>query len=282
MTESASVSPPEKKGLSNTLVRILTALVLAPLILLLVTWENHLGLWLFVLAFNAIAYWEMLGMVPGGSDAVDKVVVLGLGLGFSAGLYWAPDHALVLAASAVVVLMSYAVFRFRDMETVGPRVAYWLTTIFYCGVLFTCLALLKRLNLEGDWVLLAMTTSWFADTGAYFTGRAIGGPKIYPAVSPKKTISGATGGLLASLGAGVLAKLWYMPQLGWVDVALLCVPGGVLGQVGDFAESLLKRSFGVKDSGAILPGHGGVLDRVDALMYVSAYFVVYATVVFGR
>jgi len=282
MTESASGTPPEKKGLSNTLVRILTALVLAPLILLLVTWENHLGLWLLVLAFNAIAYWEMLGMVPGRSDAVDKVVVLGLGLGFSAGLYWAPDHALVLAASAVVVLMSYAVFRFRDMETVGPRVAYWLTTIFYCGVLFTCLALLKRLNLEGDWVLLAMTTSWFADTGAYFTGRAIGGPKIYPAVSPKKTISGAAGGLLASLGAGVLAKLWYMPQLGWVDVALLCVPGGVLGQVGDFAESLLKRSFGVKDSGAILPGHGGVLDRVDALMYVSAYFVVYATVVFGR
>jgi len=288
MTEPSEPSPAtpeangESKGLSNTLVRILTALVLAPLVLLLVTWENHLGLWLFILTFNAVGYWEMLSMVPGRADFVDKVVVLGLGLAFSAGLYWAPQLALPLSAGAVLLVMIYGVFRFREMETVGPRVAYWLTTLFYVGVLFTSLALLKRLNLQGDWVVLAMTTSWFADTGAYFTGRALGGPKIYPAVSPKKTVSGAAGGLLASAGAGVLAKLWYMPQLGWLDVALLCIPGGILGQVGDFAESMLKRSFGVKDSGTILPGHGGVLDRVDALMFVSAYFYVYATFVFGR
>lgn len=275
-------APAKGGGPSNTLVRVLTAAVLAPLVVFLVLWENHLGLWLFVLACNAVGYWELLSMTPGGSDPVDKTAVLSLGLAFSIGLYFRPEHALLWSAAAVILVMTYAVFRFRDMDTVGPRVAYWLTALFYCGVLFTCLALLKRVDLSGSWVLLAMTTSWFGDTGAYFSGRAIGGPKLYPAVSPKKTWAGGVGGLVASTGAGVLAKLWYMPQLGWSDVALLCVVGGLLGQVGDFAESLLKRSFGVKDSGSILPGHGGILDRVDALMFVSAWFLFYATWIFGR
>lgn len=282
MTDSARPSEPSpeaptQRGLSNTLVRILTAAVLAPLVVLLVLWENHLGLWLLVLAFNAAGYWELLSMAPGGSDRADKVVVTALGLGFSSALYWRPGQAMAISACLVVVVLSYSVFRFRRMDTIGPRLACWLLALFYCGLLFTSLALLKRLDAGGDWVLLAMTTSWLADTGAFFTGRALGGPKIYPAVSPKKTWSGAWGGLAAAIGAGVLAKLWYMPQLTWLEVFLLSGLGGVFGQVGDFAESLLKRSFGVKDSGTLLPGHGGVLDRVDALMFVSAWFVAYAT-----
>jgi phosphatidate cytidylyltransferase len=256
---------------------VLTALVLAPLVVLLVLWENHLGLWLLVLAFNAAGYWEILSMAPDGSDRLDKLTMTALGLGFSSVLYFRPGQALPISAALVVLVLTYAVFRYRDMDKVGSRAAHWLMALFYCGVLFTCLALLKRLDADGDWVLLAMTTAWLGDTGAYFTGRAMGGPKIYPAVSPKKTWSGSIGGIAASLGAGVLAKLWYMPQLGWVDVALLAGLGGALGQVGDFAESLLKRSYGVKDSGKLLPGHGGILDRVDALMFISAWFLAYAT-----
>lgn len=265
--------------MSNTLVRILTAAVLAPLVLLLVLWERPVGLWLLVMAFNVAAYLELLAMAPGDSDVVDKAVVVAVGVAFSAGLYHRPELGIVLAGGVVVLLLTYAVARYRQVETAGARVASWFLTVFYAGVLFSSLALLKKLRPDGDWVLLAMTTSWFGDTGAYFTGRALGGPKIYPALSPKKTLSGSLGGLVASLGAGVLAKLWYMPQLTWLEAVLLCAVGGVMGQVGDFAESLLKRSFGVKDSGRLLPGHGGVLDRVDALMFVSATFFICATAI---
>jgi len=268
--------------MSNLLVRVLTALVLVPLIAALVLWENVVGIWTFVLFFNVVGYWEMLQMAPERSDPVDIGVVLVLGVAFSSTLFWWPARALPICAGTAVLLMTYAVFRYRDMQTIGPRIAYWFTTIFYVGLLFTSLALLKRLDVGGDWVLLAMTVSWFGDTGAYFTGRAIGGPKVYPAVSPKKTWAGSIGGTAASVGAGVLAKLWYMPQLDWVDVFLICAPAAVIGQVGDFAESVLKRSFGVKDSGTILPGHGGILDRVDALMFVSAYMLVYASLVVVR
>jgi phosphatidate cytidylyltransferase len=262
-------------------VRVLTALILGPAVVALVLWQNHLGVWLFVLFANAVAYWEMLNMVPGGSDRVDKGIVLALGIAFSVLLYWYPGRALPIAAAVVVLLLTYGVFRFRDMTTIGPRIGYWLATIFYVGLLFTSIALLKRLDLSGDWVILAMTISWFGDTGAYFTGRFIGGPKVYPAVSPKKTWAGSVGGTFFSVGAGVLAKLWYMPQLGWLDVVLICAPAAVLGQVGDFAESVFKRSFGVKDSGSILPGHGGILDRADALMFVSAYLLFYAHLALG-
>ena len=281
MTESEVPEAGAKPGVSNLLVRLLTAAILGPAVLALVLWENHVGLWVFVLLANAVGYWEMLSMVPGRSDGVDKGVVLLLGVGFSSALYWWPDRALLTSSALVVGVMSYGVLRYRDMDTIGPRIAYWITAVFYCGVLFTALALLKRLDLGGDWVLLAMTISWFGDTGAYFSGRAIGGPKVYPAVSPKKTWAGSVGGLVAGVGAGALAHVWYMPQISWLDVVLICIPAAMLGQVGDFAESLFKRSFGVKDSGSVLPGHGGILDRVDALMFVSAYLLLYAHLRFG-
>jgi phosphatidate cytidylyltransferase len=280
MTDPAGEKP-KPSGLSNLLVRLLTAFILGPAIIALILWENHLGLWIFILAATVVAYWEMLSMVPGNSDRVDKGVVMTLGIALSVLLYWFPGRALPIGGATVIGLLSYGAFRFRDMTTIGPRIGYWLATIFYVGLLFGAVAQLKRLDISGDWVFLAMTVAWFGDTGAYFTGRFIGGPKVYPAVSPKKTWSGSIGGTFFSVGAGVLAKLWYMPQLGWIDVVLICAPAAVLGQVGDFAESVFKRSFGVKDSGSILPGHGGILDRADALMFVSAYLVIYATLVLG-
>jgi phosphatidate cytidylyltransferase len=282
MTDPAPPAADKSSWLRNTLLRVVTALSLLAVLVPLVLWENPYGLWGFILVATGLALREFFAMAPGGSDRIDRAVALALGLGLSAGLYFRPQHALPLVAGVVVLVMTYGVLRFRVMETIGPRVSLWITGILYCGILCTCLSLLKRFDGTGYWVILAMTVSWFGDTGAYFTGKALGGPKIYPAISPNKTWSGSLGGLAASVGAGVLAKLWYLPGLGWGDVFLVCVPAGLLGQVGDFAESMFKRSFGVKDSGTLLPGHGGMLDRVDALMFVSAYFYFYVTFCFGK
>ena len=119
----------------------------------------------------------------------------------------------------------------------------------------------------GDAVLLVLLVAWVADTGAYFAGRFLGKAKLYEAVSPKKTWAGAWGGLAGALAGVAVLKLVSFDQLSWLDVVLLAIPGGVLGQLGGLAESLLKRSVGVKDSGALLPGHGGVLDRFDSLLF---------------
>jgi phosphatidate cytidylyltransferase len=124
-------------------------------------------------------------------------------------------------------------------------------------------------------VLLAVAVTFGNDTGAYFAGRALGRHKLYPAVSPSKTVEGAVGGLVASVAVMVLARATAAHWLTWADCLLVAVPAAVIGPIGDLTESLIKRAAGVKDSGKLLPGHGGMLDRIDALLFVSAWIYVY-------
>ena len=190
-----------------------------------------------------------------------------------------------LAAVTMAAFLFY-LFRYRTIETVAQRVASMLMGVLYVGLLLTFLALLKKRGVDGGaWVYITLTCTWFSDTGAYFAGRFIGPlwpVKLYESVSPKKTVIGAAGGLAFSFGALALAKLWYLPSLSWADCALVAVPANLLAQTGDLCESLLKRSVGVKDSGNLLPGHGGMLDRIDALLFVVPYIYCYARWGYGR
>ncbi len=121
-------------------------------------------------------------------------------------------------------------------------------------------------------VLLPLVLTWLCDTAAMAAGHLIGGPKLAPVLSPKKTWAGAIGGFGAAVLAALAAGRWVLPaaglQLGTLQLAAVGAVVGVVGQVGDVAESLLKREAGVKDSSAIIPGHGGVLDRLDSLYFV--------------
>jgi phosphatidate cytidylyltransferase len=126
-----------------------------------------------------------------------------------------------------------------------------------------------------DMVIFVLLVVWLGDTGAYFAGRFLGKKKLYPAVSPKKTWAGAFGGLAFSALAAAAVKLTLIESLPWLHAFGMALPGAALGQMGDLVESLVKRSTGVKDSGAILPGHGGILDRVDAVLFFAPYVYLY-------
>jgi phosphatidate cytidylyltransferase len=130
-------------------------------------------------------------------------------------------------------------------------------------------------------MLLACVLSWGSDTGAYFAGRAIGGPKLYEKVSPKKTWAGAIGGVLAATAGAFALAGTVGPAVDPAHLAVIAPVASAFGQVGDLAESLLKRSVGVKDSGRIMPGHGGLLDRVDALIFAGPVLFCYAVLVLG-
>lgn len=142
------------------------------------------------------------------------------------------------------------------------------------GVLYIPLLLILLIPIrqapQGFWLLLTLVFVVFAgDTLALYVGTFLGRHKLCPKISPKKTVEGALGGLAGNLLAGLMMKLTVFHGTGWWQGALFCLAVGAAGQVGDLFESQMKRASGIKDSGVILPGHGGMLDRIDALLFAG-------------
>jgi phosphatidate cytidylyltransferase len=169
-------------------------------------------------------------------------------------------------------------FRIRDITTAARDIAFAVLGFLYIPFLLMHLVLLHRTTYGWQWLLVIMLIVMTNDSAAYYTGSAFGKHRLYPLVSPKKSIEGALGGLGGSICGTLLAKFTFFPQLPLADALITAVVIGILGQTGDLFESLLKRSFGVKDSGSIIPGHGGVLDRMDSIIFAAPamyYYVIY-------
>ncbi|MCS6914536.1 MAG: phosphatidate cytidylyltransferase [Myxococcota bacterium] len=270
--------------MSNLTLRLLTAALLIPLLIAAIEWRDPLGVWLWVFFAQVAGLREWLAMTQQDQPVTTRWFGIVLGAALAAALFWLPSDrvAVLLLCAATILVLTFYLFRFRCIEEVAARSALLLAGLLYTVVLILPLALFKQ-RPDGDgagWIYLCLTASWLSDTGAYFAGRFLGPRwprKLWTRVSPNKTVVGSLGGMVGTVSAVVVAKLWYLPRLGWVDVALIAVPANVLGQIGDLCESLIKRSVGVKDSGVLLPGHGGMLDRIDALIFVVPYVYAYAT-----
>ncbi len=169
-------------------------------------------------------------------------------------------------------------FRLRSIDSAAREAALALLAFMYIPFLLMHLVLLRLTPYGIQWLFVTMLIVMTNDSAAYYTGCAFGKHRLYPLVSPKKSIEGAIGGLFGSLGGTLLAKFTFFPQLSFVDAVATALVIGVVGQAGDLFESLLKRSFGVKDSGTIIPGHGGVLDRLDSILFaapITYYYVLF-------
>jgi phosphatidate cytidylyltransferase len=136
-------------------------------------------------------------------------------------------------------------------------------------------AVLLRGDPDGAaWIFFLLTLVFLGDIGAFYAGSYLGKHKLCPSVSPGKTVEGSVGGLAANIGIGTVFQFFFLPSLSWGTSILFFLCAGIAGQIGDLFESEFKRFSGVKDSGVILPGHGGILDRIDALLFAApvAYF----------
>jgi phosphatidate cytidylyltransferase len=263
--------------MSNLALRFLTAGVALPLIALLVAWPEPLGFAVLVAVVAALALIEYAAIALPDAPARVRAGVVALGVGLSAGLYLAPTLATVWFIAAFVGTATLVLLEPGEMGAAGRRLGAATLGVFYIGTLAAPLALLKRDASHGAaWVLLSIGVTFINDTGAYFAGRSFGRHKLYPLVSPGKTVEGGVGGLLAGLAFMLAARAIAAPWLTLGDCLLVAGPAGVIGPIGDLVESLIKRAAGVKDSGHLLPGHGGMLDRIDALLFVTAWIYVYA------
>ncbi|HEX9445044.1 MAG TPA: phosphatidate cytidylyltransferase, partial [Candidatus Binatia bacterium] len=161
------------------------------------------------------------------------------------------------------------------------RLGWTLVGTLYLGFLLPHAALVYRLPDGPEWIFFTLIVVMVGDSAAYFAGNAIGRRKLYPEVSPGKTVEGAIGGAVGSLAAGAAAGAYFLPMFPWPELVAVALVLSVLGQIGDLFESWIKRVFGVKDSSAILPGHGGLLDRMDSLIF-PLVFVAYYSRLFPR
>jgi phosphatidate cytidylyltransferase len=271
---------------SNLAIRFLTAVIAGPMILALLYFGPPWGFALLVAAAVLVGSFELFAMTH-AEDKLSQVLCAILTVGVVGALWQWTGNARVLLALLVLlpfISMGIVLLRLGEMRTAALRVAAGAFGPLYLGGGLVTLALLRRdTGADGPgFVLLCFMFSWFSDTGAYFAGRFLGKHKLYEAVSPKKTVEGALGGLAAAiLGGAVLGHFVYLRSLPLLDGVLLAIVAGGLGQAGDLGESLLKRSVGVKDSGGIVPGHGGILDRVDALLVTGTLTYLYVVLFRG-
>ena len=182
-------------------------------------------------------------------------------------------------AGWIMLLLIGLLFQSKGPKDAVLRAGITLLGMFYVAGLLSFPALLRAMESGKVYIFYLVLVTWAGDVGAFYVGRSLGRQPLSPAISAGKTVEGSLGGLLCSVLASCLAKFWFWERLGIVQSLSLGLGLGVMGQVGDLCESMLKRSFGVKDTGTLIPGHGGLLDRVDSLLFTGPVF--YLMVVAG-
>ena len=229
--------------MSNFVSRLLTAVVAIPLLGLLVLWKERWGFGALAILCSAIGMHEFTTMMLPKSSRLQRWVIIALGTSLTVSWYLRPAFALP-ALLAVLISVSLAVLASPgDLPQAGARLGLAGFGILYVGGLTAALGLLHKELPEGPrWVLVALATTFANDTGAYFAGSQFGRHKLYPAVSPGKTIEGAFGGLIAAVAVLFLVRATLFPALRVVDCLLVALPASVLGPTGDLVESMLKRS----------------------------------------
>lgn len=276
--------------------RILTAVILAPLVLALVFLGPKWLITIFVAAVAMLAAWEFLALTEHRGAKPPRIAVLvaiaGLFAGnylLAAGNYQVPEQTASLFGLLCIGLLVYCTLALPAERALADATAS-VFALFYLGLTLIAVPLLREATNGPSLLAFLFLVVWAGDTAAMYTGRAIGKHKLAPALSPNKTWEGSIGSVLGSVAvAGILlglssylaswnsVKLNYSDEIWWYWLVLAVVVN-VAAQVGDLAESALKRSAGVKDSGTLLPGHGGVLDRIDALL-LAAPVLWYAQVI---
>jgi phosphatidate cytidylyltransferase len=266
----------------NLVRRVASSALLIPVLL----WLIWTGGWAFAVVMALVAAlathesYRMLLRRVSGIAWLGVALALALPLGalhppqYQAALPW------------VILFYLFAVLAAALFLPETPEQAFHGVPLLMFGFLYGALPMatvvpLRELPQGFWWVVAACAITWMNDTGAYFAGHAFGRHKLHPRVSPSKTWEGFFGGMAAAIGTAFVVRALGARQLTVVDCLVLGVALSLLGPLGDLAESLLKRSMGVKDSGRLIPGHGGLLDRIDALIFTAPCVYFYASQIKG-
>jgi phosphatidate cytidylyltransferase len=267
-------------ALSNNSIRILVAVLTIPLILL-VSYLGGYFFFIFVLGIALLSFFELHQI------ALKKRIFTNLILGLAAVCIilinklhpFADDYSLVLLFTVILT----AVELFRNKGSAITNLGTTFLGIFYIGFFAGSLILVREfyppvdgLYIRGGLIIISIFASiWVCDSAAYWGGTSFGKHKLYPRVSPSKSWEGAVFGFIFAIITMICAKLIILDFLSWQTIISFGIIVGLFGQIGDLIESLIKRDAGVKDSSNYIPGHGGIFDRFDSLLYSAPFVYLY-------
>jgi phosphatidate cytidylyltransferase len=272
----------------NLVLRIGSAVLLLPLVL----WILFQGGWWakgLIQCVSIVCLYEY-GAIVAKQDLLGRALLIVVGaFAVFAGIV-VDDAGRAMLAPQAAVLVFGVLFTLRpgDFPTAWMRLSTLAFGVFYIGLALVSVVRLLMMGAgseippgwsSGVWLYVVLVATWSNDTFAYFAGRALGRHKMSEKISPKKTWEGFAGGAVGTMGMLFLARAVAPSTFGTfstVDILFIGLPTALFGPIGDLAESLLKRNFNVKDSGKILPGHGGLLDRIDAVFFVAPWVLAYA------
>jgi len=255
------------------LKRWLTALVLIPLIVLILLKGGRVSFAAGLLLISSLALWEFLGMLQPAMDQARKLKTIALGslvlLSFFIPTPPGRQLPLFMLVCCLFVLFLFYLTSYDHIQELAWDLAVSTLGLVYLPLLLGHFLWLRHLPQGEWWILWLLFVICCGDTMAFYTGKALGQKKFYPQVSPGKTWAGTLGGLAANLAVGLLVGRWLLPEVKFLKLAILSLVLGFIGLLGDLFESMLKRQAQVKDSSTLLPGHGGVLDRLDSLLFTA-------------
>jgi len=265
---------------SSHIKRWITGIIAVPILFSIIYFSTEAIFAGFVLAVTIVAILEYNRLVFGSQRGMEKQALLLFGV--------LPPLAAVLAGQgailAVAVLSSLAIFILYLIGTkegaldLNPLGRYVLGYV-YLPVMLSHLVLLRGGAKGVIWIFFVIVLAFSGDIAAFYVGRTFGKRKLMPHVSPGKTVEGLLGLAAGSMVGCLIYRYFLLPEVPVAHIVVLGLAGGVIGQLGDLFESLIKRASGAKDSGEILPGHGGILDRLDCLLFIIPFVYYYRTYV---
>ncbi len=261
--------------------RLLTGVIGIPIIYVILWYLPKEYLWLLILTAAGLGMHELYRMAEQKGVRPQKTLGIVLGLllviNFFKPLF--PDLKFeFLVTLFLVVVMLARLFSARPVDGALEDISVTLLGIFYVAMLFGFQSRIRMLNDGKQWLVFMYIVIWASDTAAYYIGTAFGRHRLYEKISPKKSVEGLAAAVAGAVLASLACRLWFMPTMPAMEAATLGAILSCVGVLGDLAESLIKRGVGVKDSGGLIPGHGGVLDRMDSMLFAAPVLFYYLAI----
>jgi phosphatidate cytidylyltransferase len=255
--------------------KVWVALIMVPPIVMLIALGPSVVLYLMVFLATFFGLREYYNLILPHSKWIERSVGIGLGLILSIAISFGGMKEISLFFVLVLLILSILFMATsKDLSSTVSHMGMALFGILFIGFLLAYVSLIRNMTNGRLWVLFLITTVWGGDISALLIGSFFGRHKLYPKISPQKTFEGLFGSMIGSIIVAFGFSLLFIPKIEKGFCISLAIGLGILGQLGDFTESMLKRSAQVKDSGNLIPGHGGMLDRLDSFLF-SAPFLHY-------